>query len=101
MKPASEPLTVALRGYSKRKKSRKKQKGETESTYKSLSPLPPSRWTVVVDIETTTNIAQAPRFGTYLVFKRGERHEQGVFYNADAITKSDLRTLTRYAAKNS
>src|SRR5215216_1915918 len=99
MRAAPELRTIALRGYSKRVKSRQELRDKSGSQGERTPPLPPSRWTVVFDTETTTDMAQAPRLGTYLVFEGDKLHKRGIFYNPDVIKKTDLRTLTRYAAK--
>ncbi len=99
MRSAPEPRPIALRGYAKRTKPRETLRGKTGYLDKRIPPLSPSRWTVVFDTETTTDMAQAPRLGTYLVCEGDKLHEQGIFYNPSVIKKTDLRTLMRYAAK--
>src|SRR5215213_7142950 len=100
MRSVPEPHTIALRGYAKRTEPREMPRDKPGSPGEGIPPLPPSRWTVVFDTETTTDMAQAPRFGTYLVFERDKLHEQGIFHNnPDVIKKTNLHTLMRYAEK--
>jgi hypothetical protein len=57
------------------------------------SALRPSDWTLVFDCETSTDAAQRLRFGTYQVRHRERLHEQGMFYEPDALSVDEFGLL--------
>jgi len=75
-------LPIALRAYAKRKvtKSYTEVLAPKKKSKRKPSPLPASPWVIVFDTETTTDPAQALRFGTYQVRNNGELVEAGIFY---------------------
>jgi hypothetical protein len=62
--------------------------------------LGPSDWTLTIDTETTVDVAQRLRFGTYQVRYRDRLREAGIFYEPEALTDLERETLTRYAAEH-
>lgn len=58
----------------------------------------PSEWALVFDCETTIDAAQRLRVGFFQVRKSGELMREGVFYDPEALSEADLRTLASYAA---
>lgn len=59
----------------------------------------PSEWTLVFDCETTTDAAQALRFGTYQVRKANAIYEAGLFH-APGLSDPDFAQLTAMAERD-
>jgi hypothetical protein len=62
--------------------------------------LGPSDWTLTIDTETTVDMAQSVRVGTYQIRYRDRRREAGIFYEPEALTNQERETLVGYAAKH-
>jgi hypothetical protein len=64
-----------------------------------VADLGPSPWTLVFDSETTTDRGQSLRVGAYQL-RRGTRLLQaGFYFDPDALTAMELRTIETYAAE--
>jgi transcriptional regulator with XRE-family HTH domain len=61
-------------------------------------PPPPSRWTLVLDTETTTDPSQRLRFGCYQLRKGEVLDEAGVFFDPEVLSEDERRTLETFAA---
>jgi hypothetical protein len=61
-------------------------------------PPPASKWTLVFDTETTTDPSQRLRFGCYRLRKGEVLDEAGLFFDPDALSKDERRTLEAFAA---
>ncbi len=98
--PVTDDLPIAIRAYA-------------EPTYRVLKDpkIPPDKlrrkripsaspWTLAFDTETTTDVSQALRFGTYQLRNAGDLVEAGIFYAADGVTAGELALLRRYAESN-
>ncbi|HUN77258.1 MAG TPA: hypothetical protein VMU40_22300 [Steroidobacteraceae bacterium] len=90
MKTHPETL-IAVRAYSER---------PGRDPLGSRPPTPddePSEWTLVFDCETTVDAVQRLRFGFFQV-RRGEKQDrEGIFYDAAAVTTTELTILKAYA----
>jgi hypothetical protein len=62
--------------------------------------LGPSEWTLIFDCETTTDAAQALKFGVYQVRKGQELWEAGFFLNPVILTDRELLIIRAHAAQN-
>jgi transcriptional regulator with XRE-family HTH domain len=57
-----------------------------------------SEWTLVFDTETTTDPSQRLRFGSYQLRKGLALEEAGLFFDHDALSEAERRTLESFAA---
>ncbi|MGO9330532.1 MAG: hypothetical protein ACLQJ0_20780 [Steroidobacteraceae bacterium] len=64
------------------------------------SDLGPSEWALIFDTETTTDSAQALKFGVYQVRKGPELWEAGIFLNPLILTNAEKSKIRSFAAKN-
>jgi hypothetical protein len=64
-------------------------------------PPPPSKWSLVLDTETTTDPSQRLRFGCYQLRKGEVLDEAGLFFDPDVLSEDERRTLEAFAAVNS
>lgn len=90
-------MPIAVRAFG----IRANEEPSTPAAKKTRPPARPSDWLLVFDTETTTDAAQRLRFGTYQVRKDGLLQEQGVFYDAKALTPNETKTLDQFAKENS
>jgi len=98
--PEPEERPIALRAYAvpvERKSNRTADENE-----KGGAPWGPSRYSVTLDIETTTGPEQRPRVGNYQVRRDGELYAEGLFYDPGALCRRSinhvaLRTTKRVA----
>ena len=60
----------------------------------------PSRWTLVFDTETLTDLSQRLRILAYQIRERDRLDEAGLAYDPDALTESELESLRKYAQEN-
>jgi hypothetical protein len=95
-------MPVAVRAWAVRDPKKSRSRGNSKSGATSREQfggdLGPSRWTLVLDTETTTDPGQAIRVGAYQL-RRGQRLAQaGLFYDPCGVTPDELRTITNYAA---
>ncbi len=100
--PEAQPMDIAVRGYVCREEF-SAQKNEVKTDAKKHSKKRVSKssvWTLVFDTETTTDAAQALRFGTYQVRKSEILVESGIFYNPDQLNEKEIELLKEYADKN-
>lgn len=89
--PPKEALPISVRAYVHPLEA-KKSRGDWGGS------LPPSDEVLIFDTETTTDEAQALRFGTYQ-YRVGEAlNDQGIFFDPDALTPEEIATITRFAA---
>ena len=57
----------------------------------------PSEWALVFDCETTIDASQALRVGVFQVRKDGELTREGLFFDAETLSDTDIATLLAYA----
>jgi hypothetical protein len=57
-----------------------------------------SQWILVFDTETTTDPSQRLRFGSYQLRKGAVLNEAGLFFDPDALSDAEQRTLEAFAA---
>jgi len=57
----------------------------------------PSRWTLVFDCETSTDAAQRLKVGFFQVRENGTLRREGLFFDAEAVTDSEIATILAYA----
>ena len=88
----ASPDTIALRGYTE--KPGQKPIGAKPASFGLDKPLGP---TLILDCETTTDSAQALRFGFYQIRRGQDLDEEGVFYNRHTLTDAELTILSAYA----
>lgn len=94
--PISDHLPIAIRAFAGPQFAPKAMvTGEKSGRRRAAAPA--SGWTLIFDTETTTHPGQALRFGTYQ-FRNGEElDEEGIFYDPEGVTESELACLTSYA----
>ncbi|MFC7291192.1 DNA polymerase [Hirschia litorea] len=90
-----EHKTAYVRAYSE-----KTQKKPVSQHKKRNNVDTPSDWSLVFDCETNIDAAQALRVGFYQVRKSGELKSEGLFYDPDNVSNSDLKTIQSYAANH-
>jgi hypothetical protein len=64
-------------------------------------PPLPSKWSLILDTETTTDPSQRLRFGCYQLRKGEVLDEAGLFFDPDVLTEDERRTLETFAALHS
>jgi hypothetical protein len=57
----------------------------------------PSRWSLTFDTETLTDLSQRLRIGAYQIRQGDRLRREGLFYDAEAITDSELQVIAAYA----
>jgi hypothetical protein len=72
--PHPDYLSVAIRTYA-----------DGAGKQNQRPPHIPSKYSLVFDCETTTDAAQALRFGSFQLRENSELIERGLFYDAQAI----------------
>jgi hypothetical protein len=82
---------IAIRAYSERP-GREPLGAKPPSTGLEASP-----WTLVFDCETTIDATQRLRFGFYQVRDGEALHEEGLFYDASALDRSERNLVRKYA----
>ena len=88
--PVMDSLAISLRAFVTNLGA--KPRGSTD-----WKPPPPSKWTLVLDTETTTDPSQRLRFGCYQLRKGEVLDEAGLFFDADALSEAERRTLKSFA----
>jgi len=90
MIPVTDHLPISLRAYAEAPKARMLRRA-----------IGASPWTLTFDCETRTDAGQALRFGAYQL-RNGERAVMaGLFYDPDAISAADVKTLRTFANRES
>lgn len=87
--PVSDVLTIGVRTYGV-------PEGRKERQLVSQS-RGPSGWNLIFDTETTTDETQRPRIGAYQLREGDTLREQGLFFEAEALTATEITTLEHYA----
>ena len=64
-------------------------------------PPRPSQWLLVFDRETTTDPSQRLRLGSYQLRKGEVLNEAGLFFDPDALSEGERRTLEAFSAAHS
>src|SRR5208282_5339212 len=64
----------------------------------SWKPQRSSKFTLVFDTETTTDPSQRLRFGSYELRKGQDLNEAGLFFDPEALSDAERRTLEGFAA---
>uniref|UniRef100_UPI0025F68A83 hypothetical protein n=1 Tax=Novosphingobium sp. TaxID=1874826 RepID=UPI0025F68A83 len=95
--PITDDLSIAIRAYVAPTWRDLKDTGEAKPKSKRKSPLPASPWSLAFDTETTTDAAQALRFGTYQLRKAGEIRDAGIFYDPDGVSTDEIGVLQTHA----
>src|SRR3954462_8777147 len=88
----SEQLEVAVRAWAKPDYMRYARSGAFGG-----DDIGPSGWELVFDTETTTDVIQRLRLGTWQLRRHGKLRRQGVFYDPEVLTSSDVALLGRWA----
>ena len=57
----------------------------------------PSEWALVFDCETTIDASQALRVGVFQVRKNGALNREGLFFDAESLSDTDIATILAYA----
>ena len=97
----TDHLPIALRAYAKPKAvGAITELSAKEKTKRKSDKLNASPWVIVFDTETTTAADQALRFGIYQVRNGGQLHEAGIFYDAFAVSATELDVVVRHAQAN-
>ena len=91
----ASPDTIALRGYTE--KPGQKPIGAKPASFGLDKPLGP---TLILDCETTTDSAQALRFGFYQIRRGQDLDEEGIFYNRHTLMDCELTILSAYAVEH-
>jgi hypothetical protein len=60
----------------------------------------PSRWSLVFDTETLTDLSQRLRIGCYQTRQGSRLREEGLFFDPDAVSPGELDTIRAYAAEH-
>ena len=89
--PAMDSLAISLRAFVTNLNA--KPRGSND-----WKPPPPSKWSLVLDTETTTDPSQRLRFGCYQLRKGEVLDEAGLFFDPDVLSEAERRTLETYAA---
>ena len=87
----SELLEIALRAYVPTGRQVNQWRG---------NDIGPSDWTLIFDTETTTDAAQALKFGVYQVRKGQDLWEAGYFVNPEILTDREMSVIQSYAAQH-
>lgn len=86
-------LGIAVRAYTERP-------GEEPLGAKPLgSGLQASPWTLVFDCETTIDASQSLRLGFFQVRQGSRLHREGLFFDPEALTVSEVDQIQAYAAE--
>ena len=97
MHPKGDPMAIAVRPFV-RKTEQDRPVYSGKATQKKVAG--PSEWVLIFDTETTTDAAQALRFGTYQVRKQGALEQSGIFYDARSLSKREQSLLQTYARQH-
>jgi len=89
--PITDTLQIAVRAYACRPKPDAKQAKPTRSI------APASEYALAFDTETTSDAAQALRFGAYQWRKAGELIEAGLIYDPEGISPDEQELLRAHA----
>jgi transcriptional regulator with XRE-family HTH domain len=92
--PSMDSLPVSLRAFVSNLNA--KPRGSND-----WRPPPPSKWSLVLDTETTTDPSQRLRFGCYQLRKGEVLDEAGLFFDPDVLSEDERRTLEAFAAVQS
>ena len=95
--PITDELPIAIRAYVVPTERKTPDAGDVKSKPKSKRSMPASPWSLVFDTETTTDAAQALRFGTYQLRKAGAIIDAGIFYDPDGVTADEMVVLQNHA----
>ena len=68
-----------------------------KAAHKAKTNLAPSPYTLVFDTETTSDPSQRLRFGFYQIRKGAELFQAGAFYDADAMSPTELALMQAFA----
>ncbi len=95
-----EEIDVAVRAWAAPDYLSRQQEA-TSATAREMRVDPgPSAWSLVFDTETTTDLSQRLRIGAWQTRKAGRLRDEGLFYDPEVITPSELATLEQYARKH-
>jgi hypothetical protein len=98
-------LTIAVRAFATPSgKSKQDDAPDSEKPAYSGGLNGPSRWTVVLDTETTVHEVQTLRFGVYHVYRGRDLHEEGVFFDpqprsSKILTAAEIVLIEAYAGQ--
>lgn len=96
--PVTDELPVAIRAYAAQTFSAVSDTdGATPKVRRKAATAPASGRVLIFDTETTSDAAQALRFGTYQYRQGDVLDESGIFYDPEGVTAEELATLRAYA----
>lgn len=88
--PSSHPMEIFVRAYVP-------PKAPARASTKPKRQAGPSKFTLVFDVETTTDPSQRLRFGGFQ-FREGDAiHTAGIFYDPDAVTPAERDQIQAFA----
>jgi hypothetical protein len=99
--------TIILRGHTEVSKTRKQRRAKKRAT-RNHPPKQPPKWppfAIVFDCETRTGELQSLTFGFFRLLRNvcgsySEVREEGIFYDPEEVTPSEVRALKHYSARN-
>jgi len=87
--PISDVLPIALRAYGR---------PEAQKSFGwDFQNRGPSKWFLIFDTETTTDPSQCLRIGGYQLRYGEVLRERGLFFNPEALSRTDIRIVRDYA----
>lgn len=86
---------IAIRAYTERPDA------EPLGNKPGKSGLPPSKWTLVFDCETTVDAVQRLRVGFFQIRKEAALERHGLFIDPNAITQAEEDLIREYARSRS
>jgi len=100
--PEMQPMDIAIRAYVCKAdfSTHKSNIAVRPKKYTKKKNNKPSIWTLVFDTETTTDAAQALRFGAYQIRKNESLIQSGIFYDLLTLKESEKALLKKYADEN-
>src|SRR4051812_10219825 len=96
------PMMLALRAYGVPARKQAQQPSPSPvSPHGRRKAFPkPSKFSVIFDVETTTDHAQAPRFGVYQVRDGHTLKVHGIFFDPDVLTRTEQKLLRSFTTQH-
>src|ERR1700722_532939 len=89
--PSMDSLPISLRAFVTNLSAKPRASNDWR-------PPPPSKWTLILDTETTTDPSQRLRFGCYQLRKGEVLDEAGLFFDPDVLSEDERCALEAFAA---
>src|ERR1700730_19091280 len=86
-----DPLAISVRAFVPPPKAKEYSRKARKSR--------PSEWTLILDIETTTDAAQNPRFGVFQLRKGYDQVDSGFFFWPEVLGEPEQEILRKYASE--